>query len=90
MKPLYVILILCSAVVFGWLILRKPSGYDTRLNQQNESHQQKIDSLNRVWADSLHRQELKALAVFQEYARKVDLLEGDRNYWKNKAKKCEQ
>ncbi len=77
-------LIIAFFVAFGWAVLRIPAGYKQRENEQLGIHQSKIDSLERVWADSLHRRELKALAVFQEYIRKLDRAEGEIKYWKGR------
>ena len=78
------ICLLASVLVIGWLLLRdRPEQPDNQI----QTHQAKIDSLNKAWADSLYRQEIRSLAVFQEYVRKLDKQEGETAYWINETKK---
>ena len=80
------VLILLSVVVFGWLILRVPAGYKQRENDLKARHAYQMDSVVslRIKSDSI------GYAAFKACQEASNRMEGDRNYWKNKAKKCEQ
>ncbi len=85
MKPLPLILSVLLIAGLTFLYFHKQSGHNQKLQEKDKAYELQYDSLNKAWSDSLHSRELKALDVFQEYVRKLDKMEGDRDYWKRKA-----
>jgi hypothetical protein len=81
MKSITVILFIALASVLCYVFF---ASRGTSQKDKDNAYQISLDSLVKVYKDSLHKQELKALEVFQEYITKLNKMEGDRNHWKSK------
>jgi Flp pilus assembly protein TadB len=78
----YTIFIALFIVVL--LLFMIPSGQEQRNEQQERTWQNQLDSLEKVYKDSLHKRELFYLKSFNDAMRKADKLEGEAKHWKRK------
>lgn len=69
-----------------WMLFECPAGYKQREKAIVKVWQMKVDSTERAWKDSLHHESLRSLEVFSGYAKALDRMTGDRDYWKGKVK----
>jgi hypothetical protein len=77
---LFAVLLVCLIFV---LVKTEPA-HNRQLKELEKRHQNALDSITKVYKDSLHKRELAALKVFNEAMRKVDRLEGEVSHWKGK------
>ena len=80
MKPTYLIIAILLCVL-AYVYFTKDSGTSQLLKEKDRAEQILIDSIH-----SIARRDLK---LFSEMATKLDKMEGEKNYWKNKAQKCD-
>ena len=80
---------LISFIVFLVLILmviaiNKPSGSNQELRRREAIYKYRLDSIQRVLTDSIHKRELYYLKHYNEAMKKLDRLEGEANHWRRK------
>lgn len=77
-------LIVFLAIILLIIYLNKPSGLNQELERREAIHKYRLDSIERVLKDSIHKRELFYLKHFSEAMKKLDRLEGERNHYRNK------
>lgn len=79
-----VILLSFLVACLVYMYFTKASGADQEKKRLKEKYTFQLDSLTKVYQDSLHKRELFALKVFSDAIRAKDRAEGEASYWHNK------
>lgn len=80
---------LISFIVFLVIVLmviaiNKPSGHNQELERKELIYKHKLDSIEKVLTDSIHKRELFYLAEYQKAVTKLDKMEGEAKHWRRK------
>jgi len=80
MKTLPYILIAALVIALVVMYVEREPGYIQREYSIKKAHYKR----ERILIDSIHSIARSNLKLFQEYATKLNKMEGEKNYWKNK------
>lgn len=77
-------LIVFLSIILLIIYLNKPSGINQELERKEAIYKYRLDSIERVLKDSIHKRELYYLKHYSEAIKKLDRMEGEANHWKRK------